>query len=102
VFIAVNLDHPDQLAEIVAELTATRRVAGTADAYPYNTAVAVKPGCDPAPYAAAGATWWLVGVAADAARAQHRAVPGGQILQRRDEGDTRCQSLAGCHYLDAE
>jgi alkanesulfonate monooxygenase SsuD/methylene tetrahydromethanopterin reductase-like flavin-dependent oxidoreductase (luciferase family) len=29
-FIAVNLEHPEQLAEIVAELTALRRVAGTA------------------------------------------------------------------------
>jgi Luciferase-like monooxygenase len=31
-FIAVNLQHPDQLAEIVAELTGLRRAAGTADA----------------------------------------------------------------------
>jgi hypothetical protein len=61
--------NPDQLAEIVAELTALRRAAGTADTQPYDTVVAVEPGCDPAPYAAAGATWWLVGVAADAARA---------------------------------
>jgi alkanesulfonate monooxygenase SsuD/methylene tetrahydromethanopterin reductase-like flavin-dependent oxidoreductase (luciferase family) len=68
-FIAVNLEDPDQLAEIVAELTALRRAAGTADTQPYDTVVAVEPGCDPAPYAAAGATWWLVGVAADAARA---------------------------------
>jgi alkanesulfonate monooxygenase SsuD/methylene tetrahydromethanopterin reductase-like flavin-dependent oxidoreductase (luciferase family) len=68
-FIAVNLEDPDQLAEIVAELTALRRAAGTADAQPYDIVVAVEPGCDPAPYAAAGATWWLVGVAADAARA---------------------------------
>jgi alkylhydroperoxidase family enzyme len=41
----VNLEHPDQLAGIVAELTALRREAGKAD---------------PAPYAAVGATWWLV------------------------------------------
>lgn len=68
-FIAVNLEHPGQLAEIAAELTALRRVAGTADAQSYDTVVAVEPGCDPAPYAAAGATWWLVEVAADTARA---------------------------------
>jgi alkanesulfonate monooxygenase SsuD/methylene tetrahydromethanopterin reductase-like flavin-dependent oxidoreductase (luciferase family) len=68
-FIAVNLEDADQLAEIVAELTALRRAAGSADTQPYDTVVAVEPGCDPAPYAAAGATWWLVGVAADAARA---------------------------------
>ncbi len=67
-FIAVNLEHPDQLAESVAELSALRREAGTADAQPYDIVVAVEPGSDPAPYAAAGATWWLVGVAAAAAR----------------------------------
>jgi len=68
-FIAVNLEHPDQLAEIVADLTDLRRATGTAHTQPYDVVVALDPGCDPAPYAAAGATWWLVGVAADAARA---------------------------------
>ena len=67
-FVAVNLEHPDQLAEIAAELNALRRTAGTAGAQPYDVVVALEPGCDPAPYAAAGATWCLVGVAADAAR----------------------------------
>jgi alkanesulfonate monooxygenase SsuD/methylene tetrahydromethanopterin reductase-like flavin-dependent oxidoreductase (luciferase family) len=68
-FVAVNLEHPDQLAEIVAELSALRREAGTIDRQPYDIVVALEPGCDPAPYVRAGATWWLVGVTADAARA---------------------------------
>jgi alkanesulfonate monooxygenase SsuD/methylene tetrahydromethanopterin reductase-like flavin-dependent oxidoreductase (luciferase family) len=67
-FIAVNLGHPDQLAEIIAELAELRRAADTADTRPYDIAVALEPGSDPAPYAAAGATWALVGVAADTAR----------------------------------
>jgi alkanesulfonate monooxygenase SsuD/methylene tetrahydromethanopterin reductase-like flavin-dependent oxidoreductase (luciferase family) len=68
-FFPVNLDHPDQLAEIVADLTALRRTDGTTDPRPYDIVVALEPGCDPAPYVEAGATWWLVGVTADAARA---------------------------------
>jgi alkanesulfonate monooxygenase SsuD/methylene tetrahydromethanopterin reductase-like flavin-dependent oxidoreductase (luciferase family) len=68
-FVAVNLEHPDQLAEIAAELTALRHAAGTAGTQPYDIIAALEPGCDPAPYAAAGATWCLVGVAADTARA---------------------------------
>jgi alkanesulfonate monooxygenase SsuD/methylene tetrahydromethanopterin reductase-like flavin-dependent oxidoreductase (luciferase family) len=59
-FFPVNLEHPDQLAEIVAELTALRRDAGKAGAEPYDVVAALPPGSDPAPYAAAGATWWLV------------------------------------------
>jgi alkanesulfonate monooxygenase SsuD/methylene tetrahydromethanopterin reductase-like flavin-dependent oxidoreductase (luciferase family) len=68
-FVAVNLEHPDQLAETAAELTALRHAAGTTGTQPYDIIVALEPGCDPAPYAAAGATWCLVGVGADAARA---------------------------------
>jgi alkanesulfonate monooxygenase SsuD/methylene tetrahydromethanopterin reductase-like flavin-dependent oxidoreductase (luciferase family) len=68
-FVPVGLEHPDQLAEIVADLTALRRTDGTTDPRPYDIVVALDPGCDPAPYVEAGATWWLVGVAADAARA---------------------------------
>jgi alkanesulfonate monooxygenase SsuD/methylene tetrahydromethanopterin reductase-like flavin-dependent oxidoreductase (luciferase family) len=60
-FFPVNLEHPDQLAEIVAELTALRREGGRATAEPYDVVAALPPGRDPAPYAAAGATWWLVG-----------------------------------------
>jgi alkanesulfonate monooxygenase SsuD/methylene tetrahydromethanopterin reductase-like flavin-dependent oxidoreductase (luciferase family) len=59
-FIPVNLEHPDQLAQIVADLTAQRHAAGTAGTQPYDVVAALPPGSDPAPYAAAGATWWLV------------------------------------------
>ncbi len=68
-FVPVNLEHPDQLAEIVADLTALRRADGTTDPQPYDIVVDLEPGCDPAPYIEAGATWCLVGVSADAARA---------------------------------
>jgi alkanesulfonate monooxygenase SsuD/methylene tetrahydromethanopterin reductase-like flavin-dependent oxidoreductase (luciferase family) len=61
-FMPVNLEHPDQLAGIVAELTALRREAGKADAEPYDVVATLPPGGDPAPYEAAGATWWLVGL----------------------------------------
>jgi alkanesulfonate monooxygenase SsuD/methylene tetrahydromethanopterin reductase-like flavin-dependent oxidoreductase (luciferase family) len=54
-FFPVNLGHPDQLAEAVAAIAGLRpRPAG-----PYDIAVALPPGTNPAPYAAAGATWWL-------------------------------------------
>jgi alkanesulfonate monooxygenase SsuD/methylene tetrahydromethanopterin reductase-like flavin-dependent oxidoreductase (luciferase family) len=54
-FFPVNLAHPDQLAEVTATITGLREDA----AGPYDIAVALPPGTDPAPYAAAGATWWL-------------------------------------------
>ena len=38
---------------------ALRRAAGTAT-QPYDIIAALPPGTDPAPYAATGATWWLV------------------------------------------
>jgi len=56
----VNLDHPGQLAQIVADLAALRQAAGTVGLQPYDVVAALPPGSDPAPYAAAGATWWLV------------------------------------------
>jgi alkanesulfonate monooxygenase SsuD/methylene tetrahydromethanopterin reductase-like flavin-dependent oxidoreductase (luciferase family) len=59
-FFPLGLDHPDQLAEIVAGLAALRREAGTDPTEPYDVAVALPPGDDPAPYGGAGATWWLV------------------------------------------
>jgi alkanesulfonate monooxygenase SsuD/methylene tetrahydromethanopterin reductase-like flavin-dependent oxidoreductase (luciferase family) len=59
-FFPLGLDHPEQLAEIVADLAALRREAGGDPTEPYDVAVALPPGDDPAPYAAAGATWWLV------------------------------------------
>ena len=78
-FMPVNLDHPGQLAQIVADLNALRQAAGTA-AQPYDVVAALPAGSDPAPYAAAGATWWLVefpaqGATADLVRAVIRDGP---------------------------
>ena len=52
-FFPVNLDHPDQLAGITATVL-RERAAG-----PFDLVVAITPGADPAPWAEAGATWWL-------------------------------------------
>jgi len=65
-FFPLGLDHPEQLAEIVANLAELRREAGREPAEPYDVVVALDPGDDPAPYAAAGATWWLVAFPWDA------------------------------------
>jgi len=65
-FFPLGLDHPEQLAEIVADLAELRREAGREPAEPYDVVVALDPGDDPAPYAAAGATWWLVAFPWDA------------------------------------
>ena len=54
-FFPANLEHPDQLAEIVA-IVAELRVDATA---PYDIVVGLPVGVDPAPYVEAGATWWL-------------------------------------------
>jgi alkanesulfonate monooxygenase SsuD/methylene tetrahydromethanopterin reductase-like flavin-dependent oxidoreductase (luciferase family) len=54
-FFPVNLDHPDQLAEAAAAIAGLR----PRPAAPYDIAVGLPPGTDPAPYAEAGATWWL-------------------------------------------
>jgi alkanesulfonate monooxygenase SsuD/methylene tetrahydromethanopterin reductase-like flavin-dependent oxidoreductase (luciferase family) len=59
-FFPLALDHPAQLAEIVADLTALRREAGRDPTEPYDVVVALPPGSDPTPYVVAGATWWLV------------------------------------------
>ena len=53
-FFPVNLDHPDQLAEAAAAIAALDSAA------PYDIAVGLPPGTSPAPYAEAGATWWLL------------------------------------------
>ena len=53
----VNVDHPDQLAEIVAAVSEHRGDSGGA----YDVAVGGYADTDPAPYAKAGATWWMVG-----------------------------------------
>ena len=59
-FFPVNLEYPEQLAEIVADVTLLRREIGRDLAEPYDVAAALPPGTDPAPYAEAGATWWMV------------------------------------------
>jgi alkanesulfonate monooxygenase SsuD/methylene tetrahydromethanopterin reductase-like flavin-dependent oxidoreductase (luciferase family) len=52
-FFPVNLDHPDQVAEIATTIAGLR-----ADpAAPYDIAVALPPSTDPTPFAVAGATW---------------------------------------------
>ena len=57
----VNLDHPDQVAEAVATIADLRPGA----AAPYDVAVGIPADEDPAPYVAAGATWWMPEVAPD-------------------------------------
>jgi alkanesulfonate monooxygenase SsuD/methylene tetrahydromethanopterin reductase-like flavin-dependent oxidoreductase (luciferase family) len=64
-FFPVGLQHPDQLAEIVAAITTLRRQVGTDITVPYDIVAEIEPGHDPTPYAAAGATWWLVGFPPD-------------------------------------
>jgi alkanesulfonate monooxygenase SsuD/methylene tetrahydromethanopterin reductase-like flavin-dependent oxidoreductase (luciferase family) len=56
-FFPANPEDPDELAELVARVTALRREAGTDAAGPYDIVAALPTGTDPAPYAAAGATW---------------------------------------------
>ena len=52
----IGVEHPDQLAELVAAVQALRTTDGL-----YDVAVGGPPGTDPAPYAEAGATWWMAG-----------------------------------------
>jgi alkanesulfonate monooxygenase SsuD/methylene tetrahydromethanopterin reductase-like flavin-dependent oxidoreductase (luciferase family) len=71
----VNVDRPDQLAEIVATVEQLRADQSSGDSRglsepsaqpsgvrsgPYDVAIGGASGTDPAPYAAAGATWWMV------------------------------------------
>jgi alkanesulfonate monooxygenase SsuD/methylene tetrahydromethanopterin reductase-like flavin-dependent oxidoreductase (luciferase family) len=58
-FFPVGIEHPDQLAEIAAELSRLGREASDGAGEPFDLAVEFDPGSDPAPYAAAGATWGL-------------------------------------------
>jgi alkanesulfonate monooxygenase SsuD/methylene tetrahydromethanopterin reductase-like flavin-dependent oxidoreductase (luciferase family) len=67
----IDLDHPGQLAEMVAMIAQARGDAGMEG---FEVAAEGWPGDDPRPYAAAGATWWLVRfdpetISADGARA---------------------------------
>jgi alkanesulfonate monooxygenase SsuD/methylene tetrahydromethanopterin reductase-like flavin-dependent oxidoreductase (luciferase family) len=76
-FFPVNLDHPDQVAEIVKTISDLRADPSA----PYDIAVALPPGTDPAPYGQAGATWWLTefdpeGISLDRVRGVLRDGPG--------------------------
>jgi alkanesulfonate monooxygenase SsuD/methylene tetrahydromethanopterin reductase-like flavin-dependent oxidoreductase (luciferase family) len=51
----IEVEQPDQLAEVVATVQAQRTSDG-----PYDVAIGRPPGTDPAGWQAAGATWWLV------------------------------------------
>jgi alkanesulfonate monooxygenase SsuD/methylene tetrahydromethanopterin reductase-like flavin-dependent oxidoreductase (luciferase family) len=58
----VGIEHPDQLAELVASVATLRAADGaTAATTPFDVAVGDTAGADPAAFAAAGATWWMVG-----------------------------------------
>jgi alkanesulfonate monooxygenase SsuD/methylene tetrahydromethanopterin reductase-like flavin-dependent oxidoreductase (luciferase family) len=65
-FFPLGVENPAQLAEIVGGVTALRREAGGDLTEPFDVTVALEPGDDPAPYAAGGATWWLVAFPWDA------------------------------------
>ncbi|TDO44011.1 luciferase-like monooxygenase [Kribbella sp. VKM Ac-2527] len=76
-FFPVNLEHPDQVAEVAATIGSLRAPATTT----YDIAVGLPPDADPAPYAEAGATWRLVAfgpndLTVDEVRAVVRAGPG--------------------------
>lgn len=81
-FFPANLEHPDQLAEVVSTLTELRRgnMAG------YDVAVGLAPGTDPEPYARAGATWCLLeidpGAGVDDVRAVLRDGPPSPAVGR--------------------
>jgi probable F420-dependent oxidoreductase len=64
-FFPVNLEQPEQLVEMIDALTALRREAGSASD-PFDVVAELSPGTDPAPWAAAGATWWIAAFPADA------------------------------------
>ena len=51
----IGITHPDQLAELVATVTAERTATG-----PYDVVVGGPPGTDPAGFEQAGATWWAM------------------------------------------
>jgi alkanesulfonate monooxygenase SsuD/methylene tetrahydromethanopterin reductase-like flavin-dependent oxidoreductase (luciferase family) len=54
-FFPVNLERPDQLAEVVAAVTELRPDPTA----PYDFVVGLPVGTDPRPWREAGATWWL-------------------------------------------
>jgi alkanesulfonate monooxygenase SsuD/methylene tetrahydromethanopterin reductase-like flavin-dependent oxidoreductase (luciferase family) len=76
-FFPVNLEGVDEFAQAVA---AVRDLRGDNTA-PYDIAVELRPGSDVAPYAEAGATWWMTelepGISLDEVRGVIREGPGG-------------------------
>lgn len=83
-FVPVGIEHPDQLAEISAEPRRLGRKTRGGAAEPFDIAVELDPGSDPAPYAAAGATWGLVAcpwnpVSVDQVRGVIREGPGANV-----------------------
>jgi alkanesulfonate monooxygenase SsuD/methylene tetrahydromethanopterin reductase-like flavin-dependent oxidoreductase (luciferase family) len=70
-FFPVGIEHPDQLAETVDRLDRLRREEGKDGAEPFDVAVELEPGSDPAPFAAAGATWGLVAFPSDPISVDH-------------------------------
>jgi alkanesulfonate monooxygenase SsuD/methylene tetrahydromethanopterin reductase-like flavin-dependent oxidoreductase (luciferase family) len=95
-FFPANLEDPDQLAEVAAAVTALREQSGRDTTEPYDMVAALPPSTDPAPYAAAGATWWLADVPPDAATADRvRGVihdgpaPASPSTSGRTAGETR-------------
>jgi alkanesulfonate monooxygenase SsuD/methylene tetrahydromethanopterin reductase-like flavin-dependent oxidoreductase (luciferase family) len=59
-YFPIRVEHPDELAQAVRDLKALRSQSAVDPAEHYDVAVELDPGRDPAPYAAAGATWGLV------------------------------------------
>jgi alkanesulfonate monooxygenase SsuD/methylene tetrahydromethanopterin reductase-like flavin-dependent oxidoreductase (luciferase family) len=88
-FFPVNLEHPDQLAELATKVVALRDEAGVDAADRYDVVAALPPGHDPAPYVAAGATWWLVELPPESA-----SVDGVRGVIQDGPLHTRCG--AGC------
>jgi alkanesulfonate monooxygenase SsuD/methylene tetrahydromethanopterin reductase-like flavin-dependent oxidoreductase (luciferase family) len=66
-FFPVNLEHPDQLAEVVARVNELRHDPTA----PYDFVVSRPVGGDPRPWQQAGATWCLTGFEPDRVSSDH-------------------------------
>lgn len=64
-FFPANLEHPDQLAEVVTAITTLRTQAEEETSESFDIVTALPPGEDPVPYVAAGATWCLADFSPD-------------------------------------
>jgi hypothetical protein len=69
-FFPVNLENVDQFAQAVATV---RDLCGDNPA-PFDVAVELPPGTNVAPYAEAGATWWMTGIEPGASLDEVRSV----------------------------